>query len=349
MKGARINDAVVTRAVHVRPELPGDAPGIRAVHEAAFGGLEEADIVDALRISTGSTASFVAVVEEGVVVGHVLFSPVAIDGPRGRTWAEGLAPLGVLPELQRSGVGTMLVRCGLDALTHAGRRAVVVLGHPSYYSRFGFQDARTFGLSWEVPGHEASFIARELAPHGMAGCGGVVRYRPEVMGFGIVPASTDTLKDVQALERLAASRFRGGPHGAIADSPPLELDELERLATRGGLWLATSKAAPIAAFIAWEPVGDDAYVIEVDVHPEAAGARLGAALLDHAARLAARRGLTRLLLRTFSDVPWNAPYYRKLGFRALVETPVVLEAAAHHEAAMGFDMARRVTMARAIA
>lgn len=305
-------------------------------------------MVRALAISGASTASLVAVEEKAGVVGHVSFSIVAVDGPNGRAWIDGLAPLGVLPEFQRAGVGTELVRQGLEALAQVGRRAVVVLGPPSFYSRFGFHDARAFGLSWEVSGHEASFMARELAPRALHGCTGVVRYRPEVMGFEIVPAPREKLRDIQALERLAASRFRGGPHEEIADSPPLHLEELERIRALGGLWMVASKATPLAAYIAWEPMAGDAYVVEVDVHPECAGARLGAALLDHAALLARRRGLSRLLLRTFSDVPWNAPYYRKLGFRELAETPAVLEAAAHHELVAGFDMSRRVTMARPI-
>lgn len=338
----------VRRTIQLRSEVPGDASAIRAVHVAAFGGQEEADVVGALSISGGSTASFVAVDEKAGVVGHVLFSPVAIDGPDGRAWIDGLAPLGVRPEFQREGVGAALVRHGLDTLTRAGRRAVVVLGHPSYYPKFGFRDARTFGLSWEVQGHEDAFMARELSPRALDECAGIVRYRPEVMGFGVRPAPIEKLRDIQALERLAASRFRASPHAAIAEAPPLDLEELARINAIGGLWVVTSKARPLAAYIAWEPLGGDAYVVEVDVHPESAGARLGAALLDHAALLAQRRGLSRLLLRTFSDVPWNAPYYRKLGFRELAEMPTALEETALHEAAMGFDMSRRVTMARPI-
>ncbi len=297
-------------------------------------------MVAALAVSGGATASFVAVHEEAGVVGHLLFSPVAIDGPHGRAWAEGLAPLGVLPELQRSGVGSALIRHGLEELRQTGQRAIVVLGHPAYYAKFGFRDARAFGLSWEVPGHEDAFMAMEVETPG------VVRYRPEVMGFKVAPAPAEKLHEFQELERLAASRFRDSPHPSAADLPPLGIGELERINTQSGLWGITTRSAELAAYLAWEPLENDAYIVEVDVRPESSGARLGAALIDHVALIARRRGLSRVLLRTFADVPWNAPYYRKLGFRELAEPPATLEETARHEAALGLDLSRRVTMAR---
>jgi putative acetyltransferase len=330
----------------IRPEGPGDAAAIRGVHQAAFGGDEEADIVAAFAVSRCATASFVAVDRRGHVVGHLTFSPVAIDGVDERRWAEGLAPLGVLPGFQGRGVGTDLVRHGLRALVRAGRRAVVVLGHPSYYTRFGFQPARSFGLSWEVSGHEDAFMALELEPGALSAGAGVVRYRPEVMGFSVAPAPREAWLDIQALERVAATRFRGTLHAVVADSPPLSLDELERFSAIGGLWVASSKRHSLAAYIAWEPRDNDAYVVEVDVHPDCAGGRLGAALLDQVELLASRAGLSRLLLRTFSDIPWNAPYYQRLGFRALPELPQTLVDVLGEEAAMGLDPSRRVTMAR---
>ncbi len=339
----------MTQAFHIRAATPGDAAPIRAVHAAAFGGLAEADAVLALSESGGSTASLVAVDIGGHVVGHIVFSPVAIDGPHGRAWAEGLAPLGVLPQFQRMGVGTALAHHGIDAIRKLRRTALIVLGHRSYYQRFGFTDARNFGLSWEVSGHERSFMALELAPGALKDLTGVVRYRPEIMGFRLAPGSPDIFTDIQALECLAATRFRGTAHGKVADSPPLPVEKLKSLAAAGGLWTVTSKTNALAGYIAWERLGEDAYVVEVDVHPGLAGARLGAALIDQVTLLAARQGLSRVVLRTFVDIPWNAPYYSALGFRPLAVSPAALEAAIRHEAESGFDMSRRVTMARAIA
>ena len=114
-------------------------------------------------------------------------------------------------------------------------------------------------------------MAQELAPRALRGCTGVVRYRPEVMGFGVSPAPIDKLRDIQELELLAASRFRTSPQAAAADSPPLGVDELERVSDLGRLWIITSKSLPLAAYVAWEPLGSDAYIIELDVHPESAG------------------------------------------------------------------------------
>ncbi len=303
--------------------------------------------MEALALSGGSTASFVAV-DEGVgVIGHALISPVAIDGPGGRTWADGLGPVAVLPEFQRSGVGRSLVRHGLEALARTGRRVVVVLGQPEFFSRFGFCPAQTFGLECERSSPGGVFMALPLAPRALDGCAGIVRYRPEMMGFRVSFAEKERLCDLQSLERLAASRFRGSEHPAIESAPPLASAELERIGAQGGLWVATKGPSPsLAAYIAWETLDDAAYVVEVDVHPDFSGARLGAALLDHVALLAERRGLSRLLLRTFSDVPWNAPYYRRLGFQELVRAPKSLEAAIRHEIEMGLDPSRRVTMTR---
>lgn len=353
-------------AIAIRDERAGDAAAIRAVLEAAFGQGEEAALVDALRASGAATWSLVATAGgEGagagdgaseVVVGHVLFSPVAIDTPAGRRHAVGLAPLAVAPAAQRRGVGRALVEAGLARLRAAGHGAVIVLGDPAYYGRLGFVDARRFGLAWEVPGHEAAFQALELEPGALAGAAGTVRYRPEVMGHRVRLARGDELGALQALERAAAERFRASTHPHAAELPPLAVEELAGLRAEGGLWVIETDGA-LAAFVALTRLdrdgagAGDLYVVELDVAPAHAGARLGAALLDHAGLVAARRGLARLVLRTFADVPWNAPYYRRLGF---VDVPVAalspgLVAMVGREAAAGLDVERRVTLARAIA
>lgn len=345
----------------IRPERDGDAAAIRAVHEAAFGGADEADVVEALRESGAQACALVAE-DGGRVVGHVAFSPVAIDprrddagagagdgaGARVRVAAIGLVPVAVRPEAQGRGVGSALIRAGLDELRRAGEGAVVVLGHPSYYPRFGFRDARDLGLAWERPCDEGAFMALELVPGALRGAGGVVRYRPEVMGYRVRRADSADIPAVQAIEVAAAARFRASPHAGAAAAPPLPADYLAPRCAAGDVWLVLAPGGEPAAFIALTPLGDDAlYVAEVDVVPGHAGARLGAALLDHAALLARRRGLARLVLRTFADVPWNAPYYRRLGF-ADVPVPPALAAVAAKEAEAGFELARRVTLARPV-
>ena len=160
----------------IRPEQPGDAAGVRQVNERAFGTPAEADLVDALRGSDGSI-SLVATVG-AAVIGHIMFTPVALDAAAA-VRAAGLAPMSVLPAHQRAGVGTELVRAGLAACREQGYSAVVVVGHPAFYPRFGFSPAHTYGLhcEFDVP-REAFMVAvldRQVSPQ----LTGLVRYRPE--------------------------------------------------------------------------------------------------------------------------------------------------------------------------
>ena len=118
-------------------QLPIDLPAIRDVNRLAFGGEDEARLVDALRDGVYVKVSLVAE-EDGQVVGHILFSDLPIVTPGGTVEALALAPLAVLPSHQRRGIGSMLVGEGLRACRDAGHRIVVVLGHPEFYPRFGF-------------------------------------------------------------------------------------------------------------------------------------------------------------------------------------------------------------------
>ena len=160
----------------IRLEAPGDAAGVRATNEQAFGTPVEARLVDALRDAEGSV-SLVATVEN-LVVGHILFTPVDLDPPTAVRLA-GLAPMAVRPDVQRSGVGTSLVKAGLEECRRRGYAAVVVVGHPGYYPRFGFEPAGTKGLRCEFPVPDEVFMVVELEPGALAGTSGTVRYRPE--------------------------------------------------------------------------------------------------------------------------------------------------------------------------
>lgn len=163
----------------IRPERPGDEPGIRAVHLACFPGPAEADLVDALRAAGRLTFSLVAEVD-GTIVGHVAFSPVTASGaPNGI----GMAPVAVASSHRRQGIAAELIRAGLDACRSAGFTWAVVLGNPAYYGRFGFQAATGFGLSDEYGGGPA-FQAMELWPGGVPVGAGLVRYAPEFAAFG---------------------------------------------------------------------------------------------------------------------------------------------------------------------
>src|SRR5215204_3326406 len=122
--------------ITVRAETVEDIPVIRRVNELAFGQPGEADLVDALRAAARPYISLVAV-SEGQVVGHIFFNPVTLEA-EGSDFILGLAPMAVLPEYQRRGIGSRLVRVGLEECRRIGCDAVVVVGHAEYYPRFGF-------------------------------------------------------------------------------------------------------------------------------------------------------------------------------------------------------------------
>jgi putative acetyltransferase len=157
-------------------EHPGDVDAVRRVHLAAFDTALEADLVDALREQAQPLVSLVAGDATGIV-GHILFSPVtlAIDPA---VPLMGLAPMAVLPGLQRRGIGSALVRAGLEACAGLGAAGVVVLGHPAFYPRFGFAPASRFGLTSEYDVPDDVFLALALRPGALAGRSGRVRYHP---------------------------------------------------------------------------------------------------------------------------------------------------------------------------
>lgn len=166
----------------VRAETPDDAARVRAVNERAFGRDAEADLVDALRAAARPHVSLVAE-WDGRIVGHIFFSPVALESEAGTSEAMGLGPMGVLPELQGRGVGSELVRRGLEECRRLGHEVVFVLGHPEYYPRFGFAPAGPRGIRSEYPVPEEVFMVVELSEGALAGRTGLVKYRPE---FGSV-------------------------------------------------------------------------------------------------------------------------------------------------------------------
>lgn len=162
----------------VRRERPDDVSAVRRGNEEAFGRAAEAELVDALRAHGKATLSLVAVRVDHVV-GHVLFSPVTIEAGGQVRAALGLGPMAVLPAHQREGIGSLLVRAGLEECRLAGHGCVVVLGHPQYYSRFGFVPASRHGLAWEHRAPAEAFMVLALRDGALTGPGGIVRYPSE--------------------------------------------------------------------------------------------------------------------------------------------------------------------------
>jgi putative acetyltransferase len=161
----------------VRAEAVEDFAAVRRVNELAFGQPGEASLVEALRAEARPQVSLVAV-EGDRVVGHIFFSPVTVEDGASSFEAMALAPMAVLPELQRRGVGARLVREGLEACRRLGHEVVFVLGHPDYYPRFGFAPAATKGLSCEYDVPAEAFMVVELTPDALGGRRGRVRYLP---------------------------------------------------------------------------------------------------------------------------------------------------------------------------
>ena len=142
----------------VRPSKPEDMDAIAALNDAAFGGLDGARITRQLQADGDSLVSLAAVGDTGIV-GHIEFFRIRIGGaPVG----VGLGPMCARPGLQRSGIGSYLVRTGLEDLDDLGETIVFVLGHDTYYPRFGFspEAARPFKAPWSGP----HFMALRLAP-----------------------------------------------------------------------------------------------------------------------------------------------------------------------------------------
>jgi len=162
----------------IRPETPRDLDAIRHVNEQAFGEKAEADIVEKLRGRGALTLSLVAV-RRGEVKGHIAFSPVVVESEGSSFEALALAPMAVLPAYQRQGVGGQLVRAGLEECRNLGQEIVVVLGHPTYYPRFGFAPAGPKGIGCEFEVPEEAFMVLELRKGALAGRGGVVKFQPE--------------------------------------------------------------------------------------------------------------------------------------------------------------------------
>lgn len=152
--GSGPSDSTVT----IRTEVPGDEQAIHEVTAAAFETLDISDgsepaIIDGLRRAGALTLSLVAE-HDGRIVGHIAFSPVQLsDGSEG--WY-GLGPVSVLPEFSGRGIGGALITDGLDRLRAAGAAGVVLIGHPTYYPRFGFRNSDTLTFPDAPP--EACFV-----------------------------------------------------------------------------------------------------------------------------------------------------------------------------------------------
>ena len=169
----------------IRAESKDDYAGVRRVNEMAFGRANEAGLVEALRPAANPQISLVAVLDDQIV-GHIFFSPVSVESRDSAFAAFGLAPMAVLPEYQRRGIGARLIREGLEACQRLGHALVFVVGHSEYYPRFGFKPARQFGFNCEFDVPDEVFMVAELTPGAANGRSGMVRYLPQFRGVDTV-------------------------------------------------------------------------------------------------------------------------------------------------------------------
>jgi len=165
-----------------------------------------------------------------------------------------------------------------------------------------------------------------------------------------VPA-LDELPALRAIERAAGEPFRELGMAAIADDEPPPLELLTEFQRAGRALAAYEKAGPggglsgPVGYLLWAPVDGRTHIEQVSVHPDQAHRGIGRALINRAEQDGGRAALT---LTTFTEVPWNAPYYARIGFRTLSEAELTpgLRAVRAHEATLGLDRWPRVAMRR---
>jgi putative acetyltransferase len=165
----------------IRAENQADYPAVYSVNSSAFETQAEANLVETLRKEAFPYISLVAE-EQGEVVGHILFTPVSLSAHEDLK-IMGLAPLAVKPAWQGKGIGAALVKAGLSSCKKLGYGACVVLGHPTYYPRFGFVPSVNFGIDSDYDVPPEVFMAVELEPGYLQGAAGTIHFNPAFNGI----------------------------------------------------------------------------------------------------------------------------------------------------------------------
>lgn len=159
----------------IRNELASDVESIYEINIRAFGTDEEARLVNALRDSGCEYISLVAEIHDKVVA-YILFTAVSLTANQAGIKLLGLAPMAVLPEYQNQGIGSELVRHGLEQCKAKAYDAVVVLGHPEYYPKFGFVPSDEYGIQSEYEVPREVFMIQELTAGCLKGQQGIIHY-----------------------------------------------------------------------------------------------------------------------------------------------------------------------------
>lgn len=169
--------------VIVRKEEPKDRAAVSAVVARAFEGMEESDhqehfLVERLRDSDAfvPALSLVAELEDGRIAGYILLTKAEIVSAEKTFPVLALAPLAVLPEFQNQGIGTALITSAHEIASRSGFGLSVLLGHPTYYPRFGYKKASDCGIAFPFDAPDDCALVKELLPGALQGVSGVVRY-----------------------------------------------------------------------------------------------------------------------------------------------------------------------------
>jgi putative acetyltransferase len=158
-----------------RQEIPQDIDSVQRVNNAAFERSNESAIITGLREAGAVTLSMVAE-KEGQIVGNAIFSPATLENSKRSRQVVAMGPVAVHPDVQRSGVGTGLIQAALECLREQEHRIAVVLGHASYYPRFGFEPSVKYRIrsQWDVP--DEVFMALALVDGALDHAHGTVKY-----------------------------------------------------------------------------------------------------------------------------------------------------------------------------
>ncbi len=165
----------------IRREQKSDYKKVYEITKQAFQQENESKLIEKIRVGEGFVPELSLVAElDGEIVGHILFSKIKIIG-EDEYESLALAPMAVVPKLQKQGIGSELVNTGLEIAKKLGFESVIVVGHEDYYPIFGFEKASKWGIKcpFEVP--DEAFMAIELVENSLKGRGGTVQFPKEFM------------------------------------------------------------------------------------------------------------------------------------------------------------------------
>lgn len=161
--------------MNIRNEQSHDITQIESLNTTVFETAAEAKLVNALRDSGCEYISLVAETNNKII-GHILFTPVELSNSENKVKIMGLAPMAVLNEYQNKGIGTQLIKAGLAQCKTLSYEAVVVLGYPAYYSKFGFESSTDFGIKSEYDVPAEAFMVLELKAGVLKDHKGIIKY-----------------------------------------------------------------------------------------------------------------------------------------------------------------------------